>query len=45
LGKPSTTSRHAPPGQKIGKIAARRTGLLRGGAGKIVTTIAEEKGK
>ena len=31
IGHPSTTSRHAPPGQKVGLIAARRTGRLRGG--------------
>ena len=31
LGRSATTSRLAPPGRKIGKIGARRTGLLRGG--------------
>lgn len=31
IGHPSTVSRAAPPGQKVGLIAARRTGLLRGG--------------
>lgn len=31
IGHPSTVSRSAPPGQKVGLIAARRTGLLRGG--------------
>ena len=31
IGKPSTVSRHASPGDKCGLIAARRTGLLRGG--------------
>ncbi|KAK2198113.1 bifunctional Ribosomal Proteins L2 [Babesia duncani] len=31
IGHPSTISRFAPPGQKVGLIAARRTGLLRGG--------------
>ncbi|CDJ45361.1 50S ribosomal protein L2, apicoplast [Eimeria tenella] len=31
IGHPSTVSRTAPPGQKVGLIAARRTGLLRGG--------------
>eukprot|EP00914_Ancora_sagittata_P011784 GHVO01022779.1.p1 GENE.GHVO01022779.1~~GHVO01022779.1.p1 ORF type:complete len:258 (+),score=25.79 GHVO01022779.1:33-806(+) len=31
IGHPSTVSRFAPPGQKVGLIAARRTGLLRGG--------------
>ncbi|KND01691.1 60S ribosomal protein L8 [Spizellomyces punctatus DAOM BR117] len=30
IGHASTVSRHAPPGQKVGLIAARRTGLLRG---------------
>lgn len=30
IGKASTMSRFAPPGQKIGLIAARRTGLIRG---------------
>ena len=31
LGKPSTVARRTPPGRKVGLIAARRTGLLRGG--------------
>jgi len=31
IGKPSTISRKASSGQKVGLIAARRTGLLRGG--------------
>ncbi|HID31192.1 MAG TPA: 50S ribosomal protein L2, partial [Desulfobacterales bacterium] len=26
VGKPATVSRHAPPGKKVGSIAARRTG-------------------
>ena len=30
IGHASTVSRYAPPGQKVGLIAARRTGLLRG---------------
>ncbi len=30
IGHPSTISKHAPPGQKVGLIAARRTGLKRG---------------
>jgi large subunit ribosomal protein L8e len=30
IGHPSTVSRYAPPGQKVGLIAARRTGRLRG---------------
>jgi large subunit ribosomal protein L8e len=31
MGKPGTVSRKAPAGQKCGLIAARRTGLIRGG--------------
>jgi len=31
VGHPTTTSREAPPGAKVGLIAARRTGILRGG--------------
>lgn len=34
LGRPATISRFAPPGRKVGKIAARRTGLVRGGKGE-----------
>ncbi len=30
IGHASTVSRYAPPGQKVGLIAARRTGRLRG---------------
>ena len=30
LGKPGTISRFAASGQKVGLIAARRTGLIRG---------------
>lgn len=30
LGRASTVSRRTPPGRKVGLIAARRTGLLRG---------------
>lgn len=30
IGHPSTVNRYAPPGQKVGLIAARRTGRLRG---------------
>ncbi|KAL7674074.1 hypothetical protein ACOME3_000353 [Neoechinorhynchus agilis] len=30
IGKPSTVSRHRPPGRKVGLIAARRTGRIRG---------------
>ena len=32
VGHATTVSRHAPPGQKVGLIAARRTGFLRGTA-------------
>jgi large subunit ribosomal protein L2 len=35
--KPTTVSRHAPPGRKVGLIAARRTGLRRGKIEKIET--------
>jgi len=35
LGKPGTVSRFAPPGQKVGLIAARRTGKITGGRDKI----------
>jgi large subunit ribosomal protein L8e len=36
IGKPSTIRRDAPPGRKVGLIAARRTGRLRGAvAGKV----------
>lgn len=31
VGHPTTVGRSAPAGQKVGLIAARRTGLLRGG--------------
>jgi len=31
VGVPSTISRYAPPGRKVGLIAARRTGRVRGG--------------
>jgi len=34
VGHPTTSSRAACPGQKVGLIAARRTGLLKGGKGK-----------
>lgn len=34
IGHPSTVSRYAPPGQKVGLIAARRTGRITGGKGK-----------
>jgi large subunit ribosomal protein L8e len=38
IGHASTVSRYAPPGQKVGLIAARRTGRLRG-----TTTVKGEK--
>jgi large subunit ribosomal protein L2 len=28
-GRPTTISRHAPPGRKVGSIAAKRTGKRR----------------
>lgn len=31
VGHPTTLKRSSPPGQKVGKVAARRTGLIRGG--------------
>merc|ERR1711865_1128058 len=31
VGHPTTTARSCPPGAKVGLIAARRTGILRGG--------------
>jgi large subunit ribosomal protein L8e len=34
VGHPTTISRYASPGSKVGMIAARRTGLLRGGKKK-----------
>ena len=33
IGKPSTVKRDTPAGRKVGLIAARRTGRLRGGKG------------
>ncbi|KAM0685375.1 hypothetical protein COBT_003416 [Conglomerata obtusa] len=30
IGHPSTISKHAPPGQRVGQIGARRTGLRKG---------------
>jgi len=35
IGHPATVSRYAPPGQKVGLIAARRTGRLRGTKGEV----------
>lgn len=43
LGRPSTISRFAPPGRKVGKIAARRTGLVRGGKGEKKIELPEGK--
>jgi large subunit ribosomal protein L8e len=40
IGHPSTLPRDAPHGQKVGLVAARRTGLIRGG---IKGTIKQEK--
>jgi len=37
VGVPSTVSRYAPPGRKVGLIAARRTGRIRGGRKDIKT--------
>merc|ERR1719237_1998103 len=34
VGHPTTTARSTVPGQKVGLIAARRTGILRGGKKK-----------
>merc|ERR1740130_588686 len=34
VGHPATVSRMSPAGKKVGLIAARRTGLLKGGVGK-----------
>jgi large subunit ribosomal protein L8e len=31
VGHPTTQARNAPPGQKVGLIAARRTGIIKGG--------------
>jgi len=41
IGHPSTVPRDAPRGQKIGLIAARRTGLIRGG----IKAVEEAKAK
>jgi len=35
IGKPSTVRRDTPAGRKVGLIAARRTGRLRGGKGTV----------
>jgi len=43
IGHPSTVSRFAPPGQKAGLIAARRTGRITGGRDKIKDAGTTEK--
>ena len=35
VGHPTTCSRQDPPGKKVGLIAARRTGRLKGGKKKL----------
>nr|QLA09599.1 60S large subunit ribosomal protein uL2 [Euglena gracilis]6ZJ3_LP Chain LP, Ribosomal protein uL2 [Euglena gracilis] len=45
IGFPCTVSRNAPPGQKVGLIAARRTGRLRGGVKSGKDTEADSKKK
>ena len=45
LGAPATVSRRATPGQKVGKVAARRTGLLRGSKKNKATLMDEPKKK
>eukprot|EP00695_Tsukubamonas_globosa_P003356 TRINITY_DN58_c0_g1_i5.p1 TRINITY_DN58_c0_g1~~TRINITY_DN58_c0_g1_i5.p1 ORF type:complete len:266 (+),score=155.85 TRINITY_DN58_c0_g1_i5:95-892(+) len=46
IGMPATKSRHAPAGQKVGLIAARRTGRLRGAAATAALAAKErEKSK
>jgi large subunit ribosomal protein L8e len=42
IGKPATVRRDAPPGQKVGLIAARRTGRLRGQNAKAAAMEASE---
>ena len=41
IGFATTVSRHCVPGQKVGLVAARRTGLIRGG--EILKFEKEEK--
>eukprot|EP01096_Ripella_sp_DP13-Kostka_P003880 TRINITY_DN15878_c0_g1_i1.p2 TRINITY_DN15878_c0_g1~~TRINITY_DN15878_c0_g1_i1.p2 ORF type:complete len:261 (-),score=91.72 TRINITY_DN15878_c0_g1_i1:46-828(-) len=41
VGHPTTVSRNAPPGQKVGLIAARRTGRLRGNKAKLAGNVGE----
>jgi len=45
LGAPATVSRRATPGQKVGKVAARRTGLLRGSKKNKVAIMDQPKKK
>lgn len=42
MGKPGTISRFAPPGQKVGLIAARRTGRITGGRDKLKAEATEK---
>jgi len=42
IGYSACVKRSAPPGRKVGLIAARRTGRLRGGAGKTMIDLAED---
>jgi len=41
VGHPTTVRRDAPPGQKVGLIAARRTGRLRGGQAGAAVALSE----
>ena len=43
IGKPATVSRYTSPGAKVGLIAARRTGRIRGGKGDIKTIMKNAK--
>lgn len=43
VGHSTTTARNAPPGQKVGLIAARRTGILRGGNRTALLAATKEK--
>jgi len=36
IGHSSTVSRYTPPGAKVGLIAARRTGIIRGGRAALI---------
>lgn len=44
IGHPSTVGRHLVPGQKVGLIAARRTGRLRGRGAMIAAAARAERG-